>query len=80
MRLVYTKSAEKELLSVEKSLAKRIFKKTSILIENPQPHGSQKIKDGYRIRIGKYRVIYTIDKINKLITITKVGHRKEVYR
>ncbi|MEI8204457.1 MAG: type II toxin-antitoxin system RelE/ParE family toxin [Bacteroidota bacterium] len=53
------------------------------LSENPHPSGSKKLKGStneYRIRIGSYRVIYTI--INKILTITiiKIAHRKNIYR
>ncbi|MGI8436139.1 MAG: type II toxin-antitoxin system RelE family toxin [Chthoniobacterales bacterium] len=37
-------------------------------------------QDGYRIRVGNYRVLYTVDAANQIVRITAVGHRKEVYR
>ena len=80
MKIIFKRSAEKEILSYDKTLARRVFTKIGLLSKNPQPHGSKKLDTDYRIRIGKYRVIYTIDKAGKLITITKVGHRREVYR
>lgn len=82
MRIVFKRSAEKELLSLEKSLSKRIFKKIEILSQNPFGLDAQKLGGGkgYRIRIGNYRVVYFIDKSNKTIVIAKIGHRREVYK
>ncbi len=52
------------------------------LQKNPRPAGAKKLKgrDGWRIRIGDYRVIYEIhDRILQIIVI-QIGHRREVYR
>ena len=82
MEILFKKSAEKELLSLPKPLAKRIFQKISLLAENPHGQGSQKLEKGrgYRIRIGDHRVVYAIDKKRKTVFIIKIGHRREVYR
>lgn len=82
MRVVSSRSAEKEILSLEKNLALRIGQKIAALGKNPFPPGSEKLagNKGYRIRIGDYRVVYLINKKLKIITIVKVKHRREVYR
>lgn len=82
MRIVFVKSAEKELLSLPKHLRRKIFTKIMTLSNNPYQIGSQKLEGGkgYRIRIGKYRTVYIVDKENKLITVLKISHRKDVYR
>jgi mRNA interferase RelE/StbE len=51
------------------------------LAENPRPIGYIKLKgrDGYRIRVGDYRIICTISDKILLIEIIDLGHRKEVY-
>lgn len=57
--------------------------KTAIfsLANNPRPHGYKKLKgrDGYRIRVGDYRIIYSI--LDKILTIdvVNIGHRKDIY-
>jgi mRNA interferase RelE/StbE len=50
--------------------------------EDPRPHGSRKLvgRDGWRIRVGRYRVIYEIDDAQRFVTILHVGHRKDIYR
>ena len=52
------------------------------LADDPRPHGYKKRKgeDGYRIRIGRYRVIYEIDEKEKTITIVDADHRKDIYK
>ena len=82
MRIVYTRSAEKEILKLNKPLGQRIFQKIELLQNNPFGQGSEKLEGGkgYRLRIGDYRVIYTVDKENKIVNVTRVRHRKEVYR
>ena len=82
MKILFVKSAEKELLRLNKSLGQRIFKKISLLKDDPYGQNSQKLEGGkgYRIRIGDYRVVYTIDKENQTILIIKIGNRKEIYR
>jgi len=82
MKILLVKSAEKELLRLNKSLGQRIFQKISLLKNDPYGQNSQKLEGGkgYRIRIGDYRVVYTIGKENKTILIIKIGHRREIYR
>jgi mRNA interferase RelE/StbE len=48
----------------------------------PRPFGSIKLTDieGYRIKVGDYRILYTINDTVKEIEIFKVINRKEVYR
>lgn len=52
------------------------------LEENPRPQGSEKMsgKNAYRIRVGDYRIIYTIQDKILLVTVIDAGHRREVYR
>lgn len=58
--------------------------KSSILSlsSNPRPNGYKKLtaRDGYRIRVGNYRVIYDIEDSIKIVSIMEVGHRKEIYK
>ncbi len=52
------------------------------LAENPRPNGCLKLRDrdGYRIRIGVYRVIYQINDKEEKITVLDIGHRRDIYR
>ena len=52
------------------------------LAEDPRPLGCKKLKgrkDQWRIRVGDYRVVYTIDDAKLLVEVTRVRHRSEVY-
>ena len=82
MNISFARSAERELLKLDKNLAKRILDKIGLLANDPFGQSSQKLGGGkgYRIRIGDYRVVYTVDKTAKEITIIKVRHRRDVYR
>jgi mRNA interferase RelE/StbE len=77
-----TKKASKQLDKLPALVAIQIIKSIESLGSNPRPNGCKKLRgrEGYRIRIGTYRVIYTIfDKI-LLVEIIDVGHRREIYQ
>lgn len=80
---VYLKrSAEKELDRLPTEVYDRIIKQLISLKDNPRPHGIKKLqgREGYRIRVGDYRILYVIDEKEKKVEIVSVAHRKEVYR
>jgi mRNA interferase RelE/StbE len=75
-------SAQKELDALDDSLFARIDRRILALSDDPRPTGCTKLrgfKDQWRIRIGDWRVVYIIDDPAKLIRITRVAHRREVY-
>lgn len=75
-------SAQKELDALEDTLFNRIDRKILALADNPRPTGCKKLKgyrNQWRIRVGGWRVVYTIDDAAKLVSVTRVAHRREVY-
>lgn len=81
-RVVLAKSAERELLKLPESIQLRIEKEIDLLPSTPRPPGVKKLvgtKDLWRIRVGRYRIIYRIQDIHKLIDITQIRHRKDAY-
>jgi mRNA interferase RelE/StbE len=60
----------------------RINNAIAQLAENPRPTGCKKLSDreGYRIRVGDYRILYHIDDAAKLVIIFRVAARGDVYR
>lgn len=82
MKLFITTRAQKELNKIPDPLAKTIVKHACVLSDNPYPVNSKKLQgqDNYRLRIGSYRVIYTVDTKQKEVTILRVADRKTVYR
>jgi mRNA interferase RelE/StbE len=82
-RLDIKKSFEKDLRRLPDYVVQRVFKKLDNLAENPFLPGCDKIEGlehSYRIRIGDYRVIYTVDEAKKYITLFYARHRKDAYR
>jgi len=83
-RLLIKTSAAKEIDAVgAKADRRRIVQKIQRLSEDPRGEGSEKLAgyaDRYRVRQGRYRVIYLIDDERREVTIYKIGHRKDVYR
>jgi mRNA interferase RelE/StbE len=77
------KSAAKELEALPNRMIALITKAILQLADEPRPQGCKKLKglilEFWRIRIGDYRVIYTIDDIIKIVDVKKVGHRKDIY-
>ncbi|MBI4999315.1 type II toxin-antitoxin system RelE/ParE family toxin [Candidatus Gottesmanbacteria bacterium] len=82
MQIFISKKAQKELDKIPDSIAKNITDKLVNLSENPYPTNSKKLEgqDNYRLRIGSFRAIYTIDKKKKEIAILRVANRKTIYR
>jgi mRNA interferase RelE/StbE len=82
-RILISKSAEKDLKRLTSSVFKRIVPKIDKLADNPKPSGCKKLKGSnqnlWRIRIGDYRVIYSIEEEIKVIDIRRVRHRRDVY-
>lgn len=77
------RSAEKELDRLPQVTAERIMKRILALEQNPRPFGIQKLsgqEGAYRIRVGDYRILYSIDDRAKRVEIISAAHRREVYR
>lgn len=76
-------SALKELESVDNvSIRRSLAARIRSLGANPRPAGCRKLtgEGGYRIRCGVYRVVYTVEDQRLVVSVIKVGHRKDVYR
>jgi mRNA interferase RelE/StbE len=80
-KITFTKLAFKELSKIPEPYYGNIKSAIIQLSINPRPVGSKKLKgrDGYRIRIGNYRVIYEIFDTELIIDIINIGHRKDIY-
>ena len=76
-------SALKELEAVDsKRDRQRIVRVILSLAEEPRPSGCRKLsgRDKYRVRSGSYRILYTVEDAILIVTIVKIGHRRDVYR
>lgn len=76
--------AEKQLLSLSDSVIVHIHSRLASLKDNPRPAGAKKLKgrfkEGWRIRVRDYRVLYTIDDDNRIVSVFEIGKRGEIYR
>jgi mRNA interferase RelE/StbE len=81
-KIFLKKSIKKDLSTVPKKDLKRILQKIESLGGNPRPTSYEKLtgQEKYRVRQGRYRIIYSIQDNELTIWVVKVGHRKEVYR
>jgi len=76
-------SVEKDLRSLPKSAIARVIKSWQGLAEEPYPRQAIKLEGGeqlYRLRVGDYRVVYSVDQNAKEVIVHYVRHRRDVYR
>ena len=77
-------SAAKEIEAVgQKGGRQQIVTRIRSLARDPRPFGSEKLsgrEDLYRLRVGRYRVLYSVGDAELVVLIVRVGHRKDIYR
>ena len=77
------RTAEKQLKNLSERDQLRVVRAVLALAEEPYPRGTRKLwgyDDVFRIRVGRFRVLYSVVKNRLVILILKIGHRKDVYR
>ncbi len=82
-KILIKPSAAKELEDIDgKPDRRRVAQRIQDLATDPRPPGCEKLsgEDKYRVRQGDYRIVYAVDDRKSVVTVVKVGHRKEVYR
>ena len=74
--------AQKEIISLPEEFSEKLETIISALAGNARPRGCRKLtgREGWRIRVGNYRVIYEIDDKTQTVTVLHVGHRRDIYR
>jgi len=79
--LQYKKKAIKALAKINDPYYTAIIEAIDGLTENPRPHGYKKLtgRNGYRIRVGTYRILYDIFDTSLIIEVVNVGSRGGVY-
>ncbi len=78
-----TPAAQHMIKKLPKNVQQRIIEQLEALAVDPRPVGVIKLaaeENLYRVRVGDYRIVYEIQDDILLILITKIGHRKDVYR
>lgn len=81
-RVLITKAASKELEAVPQKDRQRIVTRIQQLADDPRPPGCEKLsgEDKYRLRQGDYRILYEIVDDTLVVTVIRIGNRKDVYR
>ena len=81
--VVLSPKAEKQLDELPTPLRRRITEAVEGLESKPRPHGVKKLTGAenlWRIRVGDYRIVYTIEDDRLIVLVVKVGHRREICR
>jgi mRNA interferase RelE/StbE len=76
------RSAERDLRQLPASVFRRINRQIVALGSEPRPPGVRKLQgqmEGWRVRVGDYRILYQIDDAAQTVTIVRVKHRRDVY-
>ena len=82
-RVEFRGSAERELHRIDPQMVPTVMAAIRALAEQPRPSGTRKLagsEQAYRIRIGDYRVVYTVDDQERMVSVDRVRHRREAYR
>ena len=82
-KLFIKSSAAKEIAAIAtKKDRRRVVDKIRSLADEPRPVGCKKLSgaERYRLRVGRYRILYAIDDDRLIVSVVKVGDRKDVHR
>ena len=78
-----SRAAERQLRKLSREDQERVSRAMLALADDPFPKGARKLAgydDVFRVRVGQYRILYSVS-VNKLIVVVlKLGHRRDVYR
>ena len=81
-KVYFKESVEKDFTAIPKKDLVKILRRIKALSVNPRPSGCEKLtgRQRYRVRQGRYRIVYSIEDEVLTVWIVRVGHRKDVYR
>jgi mRNA interferase RelE/StbE len=81
-KIIVGAQADRQIKKLPPEYFKLVRQHIKELADNPRPFGAEKLtnKEGYKLRVGVYRVLYTIDDKEQVVTVYRVKHRREVYR
>jgi mRNA interferase RelE/StbE len=81
-KVFFRESVEKDLRGIPKKDLRKILHCIKLLSDEPRPPGHEKLtgQERYRIRQGRYRIVYSVQDKKITVWIVKVGQRKDVYR
>lgn len=81
-KIEFRPAAVRALRKLDPQVQRRVRGAVALLAENPRPPASMPLtgRPGWRLRVGDYRILYTIKDDLLLIVVVGLGHRREVYR
>lgn len=81
-QIIFKPSAEHELRQLPPKLIVKASRMIEELASNPYPQSATKLmgENAYRMRVGDYRIVYIVNKKEKIVYVKRVRHRKDVYR
>jgi mRNA interferase RelE/StbE len=81
-RVELGRDAKKELARLPATVQRRVARVLLSLEDEPFPAGCKKLKnrDGWRVRVGDYRILYFADKAARQVIVGVIAHRRDVYR
>ena len=81
-KVFFKNSVEKDFAGIPKKDLAKIIKRIGELADDPRPPGCEKLtgQDRYRLRQGRYRIVYSIQDNKLTVWVVKVGHRKDISR
>lgn len=80
-RVVFMPRVRRDMRRLPSRYTRLVFSRIRSLAENPRPRGTRRLHgtNEYRLRIGVYRAVYTIDDEARVVTVNRVRHRGEAY-
>ena len=81
--VTFARSARRELEDLEPRHIDRVLTRIEGLASEPRPSGAKKLQGAqqlWRIRVGDYRVVYSVNDRQRVVDIVRVRHRRDVYR
>lgn len=80
--LVFKASVQKDFEGIPKKDLRKILSRIKSLAGEPRPHACEKLtgQNRYRVRQGRYRIVYAVQDEERIVIVVKVGHRKDIYR
>ena len=81
-KVYFRESVEKDVRIIPKKDVNKILQRIKLLTTEPRPLGCEKLtgQERYRLRQGRYRIVYSIQDKELTVWIVKIGHRKDIYR
>ncbi len=81
-RIEVRPAAARQLRKLDPPIARRIQGAIALLADDPRPPASRPLtgRPAWRVRVGDFRVIYTIEDARLIVVVVTIGHRRDVYR